>query len=484
MKSKKTIIPLLLLGAIVIIIAAFAYNSDYFLGMMFKISRTPVTQTSTPTYTIQDKSIQLEKDVPDSKAQEIQISESMFKLDTNQKLKKANIAVLEFPSDDPARFSNGNLKKADVLEEFYKSYPDDFDFIIFIDYQRNVAEAKHGPTGGAIHRYGPANIGIINSCSFTGIADCPIPSRLRYTNKVSYTDEAINIYPRPFLLDTFMHEIAHYWGLGWYSGSQPSSCYPSWTSDLFESGHWTERFQAGDQSTHAYPTHYWEYYQNPPLHDLSDIPWGQWEDNNDGTFTKHIIDRGEREFNYVDLYQMGLITAQELENKEMFVVLDPEYISGDYNSGEMTYSGTRRDVTLNDLKSFLLTKEQCRNTGPNYYYTGNGERDLQGYPEISNSFRVAFVLLKYPEQPITNRDAYDLCKIVNYDLTGKWYQATDNMSVMHTFLSNSTQSPSCRELFPLNYEETSVSNSVMQLDTEMKEDLFRDDLENHMQSVK
>ena len=419
---------------IITAIVVFAQDSDYFKGMTGRFTK----QFLVPKNTVSN----------------------VVKFDEQTRIKmnleKANIAVLEFSTDDPGRVTGGNLDIDAVINKFYNFHPNDFDMLITIDFKTNVANnILNGWSNGTIHLKGPTNIGVLNTCSTLNNPTCfGFPSKLKYMQQCAYKETKDNAS----IATDCRHEILHYWGNGWHTANA-DGCFDDWVSRALENGHWTQLFSAGPvASLHSYPVNFLEARETPPTaYMLNDIyQYSTWVDNKDGTFTVHSVELPtEQGFNYIDLYQMGLLSEEELANKDIFVVLNPEFVgyTNTVRSGakDQIFSGTRKDITVEELKILLKEREKCEGTGQ-YYLTGDGKRVAETSPETALDFRVAFALIKYPDQQITMEDAQRICKIVNYEIPESWYDSSrlsDNLrSTINTYLSESTKNPDCESLFP------------------------------------
>ena len=351
-----------------------------------------------------------------------------------------NVLILEIPGNDPSRFpSTGNVSMDALVQKFYKIYPDEFDMLITFDVGKYNGQ-YNAWSNGFMRRYVPSNIGYIDECDSVENRYCKgYPTRLRYTQHVSMESD-----PVVFSSYTFVHELGHYWGVGW-GNQHGQQCYDPWASYVYDfpSGHWSSNFEAGPLSVlvgGALQTKN-DTYPKPPR--LSRII-----DSKDGTFTSVDIEGGtttERtRFNNIDLYAMGLMTKEELATKDMFVIYDLERKGSDGN----IYYGVRKNITLGDFKTMLKQKSACENKN---YYTGDGSRVLNSYDkgkELAKDFRIAFVFVKHPEQEISNKKAREICQAVNYDYPKAWNDATYGLSTIHTYLSETSKNPDCKSLFP------------------------------------
>ena len=95
---------------------------------------------------------------------------------------------------------------------------------------------------------------------------------------------------------------------------------------------------------------HWSYFMDTPN---SPMEGNAWIDNQDGTFTTDMM--SPRAFSTLDLYMMGLVTASEVE--PFFYIKDPDTEDRNaesspehrYREQEVTVSGTRVDLTVDDI---------------------------------------------------------------------------------------------------------------------------------------
>lgn len=347
-----------------------------------------------------------------------------------------NLEILNFAADDPCRAEHGNLHGDCVVNKFYETHDNDYDVLIAMNLGE-YNDKKNGVGDFSLRRYMPYNLGIPRYHWFINYPN--VPSRLRYMQQIG--DSWRNDYTGN---RTFLHELGHTWGIQWLS--RDLSCYEGvdWIEHTFENSHWTQLFQTGNtgSSLMSYQMNSVTEGERPP------ILRGYLRDNQDGTFTFFgNKERGRPIFNYMDLYAMGLINEEQLGQFEMYTVMDPVWFNPDAGySEDKLYSGSRYDFTLDDFKDLLKRKEACN--GYNYF-TGDGSRRLHEYDngvEWSTNPHVALVLIKFPEEEITQEDAYKLCQKVNYEFIDDWNYATHGLSNLNTNLGDEVN-PDCAALF-------------------------------------
>jgi len=155
---------------------------------------------------------------------------------------------------------------------------------------------------------------------------------------------------------------------------------------------------------------HWDRYMdddNSPM-DYDDIDWIE---NNDGTFTRHPISRGEYVFCDLDLYLMGLITPSQV--KPFFYIDNPSGTGG-------TISGTKKQLTIDNI------------------IFANGQR----VPDSSSSqkiFKQAWIILTKDANTV-NVMALDRERL-RKRYTKIFYHATKYLAKVDTTLSDSTQLP-------------------------------------------
>ena len=117
--------------------------------------------------------------------------------------------------------------------------------------------------------------------------------------------------------------------------------------------------------------------------DTSVMGGGHFTDHNDGSFSSSSY--GPYGYSWLDLYLMGLAGASEVP--PMFYIRDanPELGQEYYAPVNQTYSGTRRDFTIDQVIG------------------GTGPRQ-PAYPRTQKNFRVVFVLLTNPDREPTEEE--------------------------------------------------------------------------------
>ncbi|MCY1063071.1 MYXO-CTERM sorting domain-containing protein [Nannocystis sp. SCPEA4] len=127
----------------------------------------------------------------------------------------------------------------------------------------------------------------------------------------------------------------------------------------------------------------------------SPVEGHRWTDNGDGTFTAPKLEQFE--FSDLDLYLMGLMDPSEV--KPWFVIEDPHDCVDSalpnqecppassflFQADSFTVSGTRRDVTIDDV------------------IMAEGERE-PAYPDAPNEFGISFLLVKRPGEVLCEEE--------------------------------------------------------------------------------
>jgi hypothetical protein len=310
------------------------------------------------------------------------------------------------------------------VDAFYENNSNDYDMLVMIDLGP-YGDKQGFWSGWGVHRYVPYNIGQDKPDNMVNVN---YPSRLRYMQQVNTSWQWSNSI-------NFIHEVGHYWSIGWVAWDL--SCYTDPLIDyFFENGHWTELFQASDAVNGSSVMSYVLNSVTPG--EPSGIPYGTIIDNHNNTFSFKTAQNSLLRFNYMDLYAMGLLTESELAQKEMFVLIQPKAVAGQFD----LFTGTRRTLTLADFKDLLQQKEDCDGID---YLTGDGSRRLHAYDqgrELARNFNIGIVLLKYPEQEISKVDAHQICQQVNYNWIRDWNFATYGMSNISTNLGDGIN-PDC-----------------------------------------
>ena len=146
---------------------------------------------------------------------------------------------------------------------------------------------------------------------------------------------------------------------------------------------------------------HWSFYMHS---DGSPVEGHRWTDNGDGTFTAAKLD--EFEFNDLDLYLMGLMPPKDV--KPWFVIDDPhDCVDSNlpdqacpppssflFKADSFTVSGTRREVTIDDV------------------IAAEGER-MPAYPDAPSEFGLSFLLIKRPGEVLCEEEYALLDEIID-----------------------------------------------------------------------
>lgn len=137
---------------------------------------------------------------------------------------------------------------------------------------------------------------------------------------------------------------------------------------------------------------HWSFYMHS---NGSPVEGHRWTDNGDGTFTATKLE--EFEFSDLDLYLMGLMDPKEVE--PWFVIEDPHDCVDSalpdkacpkpnsflFKADTFTVSGTRRDVTIDDV---------IQAEGPR----------VPAYPDAPDEFGLSFLLIKRPGEVLCEEE--------------------------------------------------------------------------------
>jgi hypothetical protein len=248
-------------------------------------------------------------------------------------------------------------KMRDLACTVIKSLGDKFDFLTYYsDFRIDNQEAgtpSDGPLGGKVTGIGQVESGLDSYCSAGRF-------QWEFIQPVYVGSAQAQEQPPPSLTDTNTHNIATYRKqlgerstdgrmLGYnYAMSQVghemghrwsafvSAKVGNETIHLGDGAHWVQ----GLQAPVAFP------YQRPT--EASAMGGGVWQDNFDGTFTQlddnyYVPATG---WSYLDLYLMGLISAQEVPD---FFILRNLVPAGRDPQGHPIYKANRTKVTIEDV---------------------------------------------------------------------------------------------------------------------------------------
>jgi hypothetical protein len=248
-------------------------------------------------------------------------------------------------------------KMRDLACTVIKSLGDKFDFLTYYsDFRIDNQEAgtpSDGPLGGKVTGIGQVESGLDTYCTagrfqwefiqpvYAGAIQAEVqpPAGVTDTNThnvVSYakqlgersTDGKMSDYN--YAMSQVGHEMGHRWSafVSAKSGNE--------TIRLGDGAHWVQ----GLQAPVAFP------YQRPT--EASAMGGGVWQDNFDGTFTQlddnyYVPATG---WSYLDLYLMGLISAQEVPD---FFILRNMVSAGRDTQGRPIYKANRTKITIQDV---------------------------------------------------------------------------------------------------------------------------------------
>jgi len=344
--------------------------------------------------------------------------------DTSNDVDIDNIAIIE---DDPASSfiieSRKDIDWVHAYNKFRMTHPDVYDFVTFWVTSDIDVECACG----AFY------CGLANSAQGTGWSRCWPGGRSGWnTNKL----EAFHFFIRTDDVP-LLQETGHHWGA--FAGFKENASDPQIHYDHMlgnQPGHWS-RYMDDDHS---------------PM-DYDDIDWIE---NNDGTFTKHPISRGEFVFCDLDLYLMGLIPPSQV---------NPFYYIDNPTGAGNTISGQKKQVSIDQI------------------ILANGQR----VPDSSSSqktIKQAWIILTKDASRVSvmARDRERLRK----RYTKIFYHATKYLAKVDTTLSDSTILPRITNVSwqrtndeaTINWKTNVSSKSIVNY-SDNKEDLLENRFVEH-----
>ena len=248
-------------------------------------------------------------------------------------------------------------KMRDLACTVIKSLGDKFDFLTYYsDFRIDNQEAgtpSDGPLGGKVTGIGQVESGLDSYCSAGRF-------QWEFIQPVYVGSAQAQEQPPPSLTDTNTHNIATYRKqLGERSTDGRMRGYNYAMSQVgHEMGHRWSAFvsaKVGNETIHLGDGAHWVQglqapvafpYQRPT--EASAMGGGVWQDNFDGTFTQlddnyYVPATG---WSYLDLYLMGLISAQEVPD---FFILRNLVPAGRDPQGHPIYKANRTKVTIEDV---------------------------------------------------------------------------------------------------------------------------------------
>ena len=248
-------------------------------------------------------------------------------------------------------------KMRDLACTLIKSLGDKFDFpVYYSDFRVDNQEAgtpSDGPLGGKVTGIGQVESGLDTYCTAgrfqwefiqpvyvgsiqaqkqppAGLIDTNTHNIATYARQLGERSRDGQMLPYNYAMSQVAHEMGHRWS------AFVSAKVGSETIHLGDGAHWVQ----GLQAPVAFP------YQRPT--EASAMGGGVWQDNFDGTFTQlddnyYVPATG---WSYLDLYLMGLISAQEVPDFFILRNLEP---AGKDPQGHPIYRANRTKITIQDV---------------------------------------------------------------------------------------------------------------------------------------
>ncbi len=248
-------------------------------------------------------------------------------------------------------------KMRDLACTVIKSLGDKFDFLTYYaDFRIDNQEAgtpSDGPLGGKVTGIGQVESGLDTYCSAgrfqwefiqpvyigaiqaqpqppAGLTDSNTHNIAAYARQLGERSVDGKMLDYNYAMSQVGHEMGHRWS------AFVSAKVGNETIRLGDGAHWVQ----GLQAPVAFP------YQRPT--EASAMGGGVWQDNFDGTFTQlddnyYVPATG---YSYLDLYLMGLISAQEVPD---FFLLRNLVPAGRDPQGHPIYKAERTKITIQDV---------------------------------------------------------------------------------------------------------------------------------------
>lgn len=311
-------------------------------------------------------------------------------------------------------------KMRDLACTVIKSLGDKFDFLTYYsDFRIDNQEAgtpSDGPLGGKVTGIGQVESGLDTYCTagrfqwefiqpvYAGAiqAEAQPPAGLTDTNSHDVVAYARQLGERStdgkmldynYAMSQVGHELGHRWS------AFVSAKVGNETIRLGDGAHWVQ----GLQAPVAFP------YQRPT--EASAMGGGVWQDNFDGTFTQlddnyYVPATG---YSYLDLYLMGLISAQEVPD---FFILRNLVPAGRDSQGRPVYKANRTKITIQDV----IAAEGSRL--PDVYHS-------------QRAFKTGMVVMvEHGKRP--SKELLDRANGIRQQWMDYWWRTTGGRSVMTT----------------------------------------------------
>lgn len=260
-----------------------------------------------------------------------------------------HISLIQFSGNYDRQLDGGQLNaaaRAVVAKEFYKTHPDNYDFlVIFSSFEFNTGEAtafyigtKNDTQGIGLPLFD--NTPLFGSAGhLQGYIDMGAMSRYDF-NPLSEGYETVQ--------GVLAHELLHRWAAH-VKFRDPQTGAASEALLGRDKAHWSFFLDTG-----------------------ASVEYGaRWRDNGNGTFSSEAV---RRFYSPLDLYLMGLNSPEEVPPFFLIQPLASEYIPEDLPLKGVTVSGVRKNVTIQDI---------IANEGPRIPAKTSGQKE----------FRMAFIYL-------------------------------------------------------------------------------------------
>lgn len=266
-----------------------------------------------------------------------------------------HVSIIEIAGNYNKNLAGGqpNVEpRAVIAREFFRTHPDQYDFIVAFstfDFNTGDATAFHWAVQNKVQGVGLPQFDVTSlfgsNGKLQGFIDMAALTRYR-TDPLDPQFENV--------LSVLSHEILHQWGV-------------------------RVRFRQADgtisQALLGRDNSHWSYL----LDSNGSVEYGaDWRDNGDGTFTSVAT---RKFFSPLDLYLMGFYKPNEVP--PLTLIENPAIDKTQLPEENVTISGTKRTITIDDI------------------IAAEGPR-VPAADVAQKEFRIAFVLLTGPNEPVTD----------------------------------------------------------------------------------